>query len=197
MHALKIENLEMTDFRAKKILEAMKSFAFEMGYQDDRVNNLECRSRDGFIPFSHNMGGVECYAYMSQITAQCEGTGFKNADTTIDNYHQYDIDSYAKENKISEDAADWTERQLEEFDEWNQDSDGDPLLSLDIMLQGENELNLRFCVCVKDAPYHRQYDDKFEFDIEFKNITELKTKLKILFKNKQVKRFSRCLDSCY
>lgn len=199
-HALLIENLELDTAKADEIVEALKEFANDLGYSSDRINSLECRSRDGFIPHIHNYGGIECIAFGLPYSLPNGCTGFPNADATIEKYSQMNRDDYAEQIGVKED--DWNEEQREEFYEYeSSDDEASILYSLDIMHtgidKGIHSLNLRFCVCVKDMPYHRKYDDKIEIDLSFKTINGLKGKLNKLLKRKDLKCFSNNLRDAY
>jgi hypothetical protein len=202
MHALKIENLNLEPAKANALISVLKDFAEQLGYGKDRISELECRSRDGFIPFSHNNGGIECVAFADQESAHCMGgTGFENADATIEKYRDYDVERYEEE--INRKYVDWSEEDTERFEElYRLGGDEETVLfSLDIMHtgieRGIHTVNLRFCICVKDAPYHRKYDDKFEFDLTFRKIESLERKLKKLLKDQNVMQFSNCLRDAY
>lgn len=194
-HCLKIEDLNIKVTTADKIVATLKNFLIDdLNFSLDRVTELESRTRDGFIPHSHNKGGIEAVGFRMQND---DGTGFENADATLEKYRQYDLECFAKDNSLSLDAV-WTEEQLEKFDDYrNNDSESTVLFSADLMLTSENELNVRLCVCVKDAPYHRQYDDKIEVDLEFKNITDLKKQLKTLAKRQDVELFAENVSDSY
>jgi len=190
-HALKIEDLDLTKRTADAIVKAVQEFMLELGYTKERISELDCRRRDGFIPFSHNKGGLEAIAFIDLYSAySMGGVGFDNADATIVKYYEYCLESLGLK-----DAKELTD---EQHDQIGQSCSEDTVLfSLDAMLIDEHTLNLRFCVCAKDTPYHRQYDDLIDIDVEFKNVTELKKKLKKLLKNEDIKMFSLNLDHAY
>lgn len=199
-HALLIESLDIAQSKANGIVEALKEFAKNLGYSSDRIDSLECRRRAGFIPYSHNYGGIECIAFGFPYSLPNGSTGFPNADATIEKYSQMNRDQYAKNIGVKEE--DWTEEQREGFYEYEANDDQASILySLDMMHTGVEKqmhsINLRFCVCVKDMPYHRQYDDKIEIDLNFKTISGLKGKLNKLLKRKDIKRFSNNLRDAY
>lgn len=195
-HALKIEDLELKQTQADAIVSALEDFALELGYSKDRIDSLECRRRDGVIPYSHNFGGIGCVAFRDQYSA-CENTGFENADSTLAKYSKYDEECFRTDKGISKDSE-LTDAQLEELDEYRMnDTESTILFGLDMMLTGENSLNLRFTVCVKDSPYHRQYDDLLSHDVEFKTTRDLKAKLKKLLKNNFVRCFEKNLREAY
>lgn len=189
-HALKIEDLKISEKKANSLYNAIFDFMVELGFNTERIEALECRRRDGFIPHSWNKGGLQALAHYDMYSAACNGTGFKNTDATLNTYYSHGIKELGRD-RIEECKKLGQDRIEEWFD---QDS---VLLSLDIMFTSTNEVNLRFCVCAKDSPYHRQYDDLIDIDIEFKNVTDLKAKLKKVLKNKQVKLFSQNLMDSY
>lgn len=194
LHAIKLEDLEMTRREADKIIDELAVFLTQgLDYTADRVENLECRSRDGFMAYGHNKGGLSANTFRDQFYVQIEGgTGFKEADKTLDKYEDYSIEYFIKDTKLNKDKSNWTENDYEKFDEFQmEDTDSTVLFSTDLMLTSENELNIRMCVCVKDAPYHRQYDNLLKFDIKFKNSIDLAKKLNKLLKNKDVKKFAK------
>jgi hypothetical protein len=198
--AIKIEDLNMTEEYATKVTQLLEEFLIDLGYSSDRIEYLDCRRRDGFIPNSHNKGGIEANAFSWQtMVLGMGGTGFENADAKIEEYHEFDVKSFLDDNKeLPKDTSEWDEATRDKFDEYQQDDDQSTVLySCDLMITSEQELNIRCCVCVKDAPYHREYDDLIELDIEFKSIDQLKKKLSKALKNKEVLQFSKCLMEAY
>lgn len=202
-HAFKLEQMDQLSIdQANEIKELLVEFCLHLGYSKDRIDDLECRSRDGFRPHSFNHGGIEAIAFTSQYSAYLNGTGFPNADETLSKGHDYDIECFKEDRGIPENQG-LTEDQWEEFTEYiANDDQSDVLFSLDIMhtgfeLDGAQTLNFRFCICVKDAPYHRQYDDLIDIDIEFNSAGDLVSKLETLKTNKQVKLFASNLEDAY
>lgn len=197
-HALKIESLDITIKKAGSIVSAITEFAKDLGYNNDRIEYLECRSRDGFIPYSYNFGGIGCVAFDSQDNVEIEGTGFENADNTLKEYWEYDAKTFAEENKLGTNLDTWTQDQLESFWEYRSSgTEASVLYSLDAMLTDVDNINFRFCICVKDSPYHREYDDIIDIDIKFKSIPELKRNLTKLLSNNDVQKFMYCLENAY
>lgn len=201
-HALKLEELDIKQDTADSIVSVLTNFVSMLGFSKDRIENLDCRRQDGFIPYSHNMGGISCVAYQDQESAyiNSSGTGFANADATIERYRDMDIKNFEESFGVKYDK--WSEVQQNEFEESRTSDDQlNILYGLDIMYKGfSNEMhsiNLRFTVCVKDAPYHRQYDDLIDINLEFKHVESLKNKLIIIFKRKDVKQFSKCLNDSF
>jgi hypothetical protein len=197
-HPLKIEALDINKDRADQIEVIMHDFFTDLGFRTERIDSLECRSRDGFSPFSHNKGGLEAIAFRDQYMASMEGTGFENADKTLDKYEEYDRETFLTEVLKVDKSHEMNESEWEEYDEYRRnDEQSTVLFSTDLMLTSESSLNVRMCVCVKDAPYHRQYDDKIEVDVEFKTLKSLKSQLNKLLKRDDVKCFSDNLTDAY
>lgn len=196
-HAIKIEDLEMSRSYADAIVEELKDFALELGYSKDRLEELECRSRDGFWAYSQNKGGIGAIAFVDQYVAEMNGTGFDNCDATLSKYRDYDLECFLDGEKATELNYE-DDDMLERFDDFRQnDSEATVLFGLDMMLSSDTELNLRFTVCAKDSPYHRQFDDLISIDITFKSIAGLKQKLARALKQKDVKTFSDNLNEAY
>lgn len=201
MHALKLEDLDIKKTLADQIADTIEAFLSDLGYNKDRISALECRSRDGFSPYSHNKGGFEAIAFSDQACMiGMGGTGFENADATMEKYEQFDIEQF--EGSFGVKYADWTEEQKEEFDNSRYaDSEATVLFSTDVMYQGVERgihtVNVRMCVCVKDAPYHRKYDDLIETTITFRNVAVFERKLAKLLRRKEVQKFSNCLDEAF
>ena len=197
MHAFKTEDLNMTKEEADKVLNVLREFLDNLGYHESRIDNLECRRRDGFIPYSHNYGGLEAVAFSDQLTMYFNMTGFEEADATLEKYYQYEMDNYKESHNIPKDAE-LTDDQRDEMEQgYSEDDQATVLISTDIMLTSDNSLNVRMCICVKDAPYHRQYDSKIDKDFNFKNHKDLKSKLDKFLKTKDAKRFSSNLSLAY
>jgi len=202
-HALKIESVDINEKIADGIVEALKDFASSLKFRNERIEDLECRSRDGFSPYSHNKGGISCAAFRDQYSCQFETTGFKNADKTIEKYRKYNVEHFLNDNPaIPKDESEWSDEQREKFDEYQMnDSESTVLYSLDAMYhgieRGVHSLNLRICVCVKDAPYHREYDDLISIDVRFKTVKSLENKLNKLLKRVDLKCFKQNLMEAY
>jgi hypothetical protein len=185
MHAFKIEDMpELSTSEADSLEQMLRDFLIEgLGFSRDRIDRLECRSRDGFMPYSHNKGGLEAISYLDNRHAEYALSGiFENAHKTLDEFYKYNLEAFKEARKIPADAE-LTDDQLDDFDNYRaEDSESTTLIGADLMLTGPNELNIRLTVSVKDAPYHRKYDDLKSIDIEFSSIFELVTQLDKLLK---------------
>lgn len=196
-HSIKIEDLDINRAQADLIENELYEFLSNLGFHDDRIEPLECRSRDGFIPYSHNKGGLGADAYRDQYSC-CEDTGFENTDKTLEKYRDYDTSSFLYDKKIDIETVEWTEELSEELDEYRrEDSEATVNFNVKLMLTSETTLDVNCYVDAKDAPYHRTFDDKFKTTIEFKSIAGLKQKLKRLEKNDFIRTLKQNLREAF
>lgn len=195
-HALLFEDLGLREVTASAIVRELRSFAESLGYTKDHIENLECRARDGFIPHAHNHGGLGCLAHAGQASLSPGDTGFKGLDKALNRALDFDIAD--AEERYGKKHVDFSTDELDEFEEARSESEDTVLFSLDMMhtgvTRGRQTINLRFCLCASDSPYHRKFDDKIEANITFKTVAELKTKLAKIRKTKQVEKFSRLVS---
>ena len=197
-HAIKIEDMNIKESYADGIEAEIQAFLEKLNYSHERIEPLECRSYDGFSAYSHNKGGLGGIAFQSQDNAEIEGTGFENADNTLDKYFNYDRETFAENNKLGDDFDKWSEEYQEQFHDYrSEDSESTVLFSCDVMLNSDHELNIRACVCVKDTPYHKQYNDIISIDITFDFIEELNKKLNDALKDNNIKRFACNVSEAY
>lgn len=192
-HAIKIEDLDLSKDQADKLETVCHNFISDLGYSNDRIEAIECRRRDGFIPHSHNKGGLEARSYLLQYSLTNGLTGFTNTDKVLDKNYQYNLESYLQDNNLTE----LDESHYESFDEYCRDSDDTIELMTRIMFNSESECTVSFFVSASDSPYHRQYDDYFEHTIEFKNASDLKKQLDKLNKESFIKCFKNNLREAF
>jgi len=188
-HALKLENLELTLKQADEYIEIMREFLEELNYSSDRINSVECRRRDGFIPHEWNNGGLEARAYLSQTCLPNGNTGFENSDNILEKYHAQNLKDWMEENKHpstnSMNESDW-----ESFYENEASSDDTIEFQARIVMTSETTANVDFYVSTSDSPYHRSSDDKLEIEIEFKSPAGMKRKLAAILKRDFVQRLA-------
>ena len=197
MHSIKIESLAMKEEYADKIELTINNFLLELGFNEERIEALECRSRDGFIASSHNKGGLAAASFQSLRYLQYEDTGFKNTDKTIEEYYQYDLDCYKEQHGLCL-KEELPEEHYESFDDYMFESDDTVMFSCDIMLIDSVNLNIRICIGAKDTPYHRQYDDLISIDINFKDEKDLERQFKeVIENNEDVQLFINNLEEAY
>lgn len=60
LHALKTEDLNLSNKESDNIVQVLKDFITEgLDFSEDRINALDCRRRDGFIPIAfYKIGGL-------------------------------------------------------------------------------------------------------------------------------------------
>lgn len=192
-HAIKIEDLDLSQNEADKLEIVCHNFISDLGYSNDRIEAIECRRRDGFIPYSRNKGGLEARSYMFQHYFPNENTGFDNTDKVLERYYDHDLESYLKEHNITE----LDESHYESFDEYKQSSEDTIELMARIMFNSESVCTVFFFVSASDSPYHRSYDDCFEKTIKFKNASDLKKQLDKLNKESFIKCFKNNLREAF
>lgn len=63
------------------------------------IEEVECRSRSGFIPYSHNKGGLEKNAYTDLYNINCTGryTGNKKVSALVEKYINDSLSDIAKD----------------------------------------------------------------------------------------------------
>jgi hypothetical protein len=188
-HAIDLDSLEIDLKTADTYVEIMQEFLEALNFSNDRIENVECRRRDGFIPHSWNNGGLEGVAYRDQYSA-CENTGFENTDVVLGKYYDYFLKDWMEENKHpstdSMNDVDW-----ENFDEYRRESDDTIQFQARIVMTSETTANVDFYISASDSPYHRQSDDKLEIEIEFKTPAGMKRKLNSILKRAFVQKFKQ------
>lgn len=197
MNALKIEELSYTENQANEITSVLKDFLInDIGFMSDCINEIECRRRDGFIPYSNNKGGLQAHEFRSQLDFYFQPTSFEKFNEVCENTYNYVTECFLEDAKIS----------LEDYNK-GLDQDDNDMLSLreeiemsfgeyemacfEVMLKIESTGNLfvGFFLNASDAPYFRGYDDSIEFDVEFNNIEDLKNKLDEITEDEKVQEF--------
>lgn len=203
MNALKIENLNYTEAQANEIIEVLKDFLInDIGYLRDRVQDIECRRRSGFIPYSNNKGGLQAHEYRCQLDFYfCPTTNFEKFNNACEHTYNYLIDFMLEEEKIDketyENGINNDDLDMIRLREEVEQSYGEyEAVCLETMLKMENtgSLYVAFFLNASDAPYFRRYDDKIEFDVNFSTINELKEQLDKITDDKKVQEFINILN---
>lgn len=192
-HPLKLEDLNISLKIGNEYVEVIREFLEALSFSSDRIDNVECRRRDGYIPHSYNEGGLEGICYRDQ-SSTCENTGFKNADEVLSQNAQYNLKCFAEENGL--DVAlygEWTEEQLESWYNVESEYSQDDTIQFQarVMFTSETTANVDLYVSASDSPYHRKSDDRLELEIEFKSPKGLARKLKTILKHKFVQKFEQ------
>ena len=193
-HAIKLDDLDLTLKVANEYVSVMTEFLESIGFSSDRIDAFESRRRDGYIPFSHNKGGIQGICYRDQHST-CQNTGFKKTDAVLAEYSQYAVDAFKEENPQLKDVryCDWSnddQDRLADF-EFEYASEDTIQFQARIMMTSETTANVDLYVSASDTPYHRQSDDKLELTIEFKTPAGMRRKLNAILKNEFVQTFSK------
>lgn len=191
-HALDLESLEIPLKVANEYVVVMQDFLESLNFSVDRITAVECRRRDGFIPYSHNHGGLDGYAYRDQYSA-CQSTGFDNTDTVLMKNSDYNLKMFLEDHPELKDVdyCDWSNDVQDEYSNYESESDDTIQFQARVMFTSETTANIDFYVSASDSPYHRSSDDKLELEVEFKTPAGLARKLKAILKNDFVKCLSR------
>lgn len=76
------------------LVETIKTVEGWRDAEEDLIDEVECRQRDGFIPFSHNHGGLEATQYtdLNQLYSSGIRVAHKRAQAEIDRQIEYSMD---------------------------------------------------------------------------------------------------------
>ena len=190
-HAIKLDDLDLTLKVANEYVSVMTEFLESIGFSSDRIDAFESRRRDGYIPFSHNKGGIQGICYRDQYSC-CQDTGFENTDAVLAKYSNYNLESFAKDRGLDVSKySEWTEKHLEDWYEYEQSDEDTVQFQARIMMTSETTANVDLYVSASDTPYHRESDDKLELTIEFKTPAGMRRKLNAILKNAFVQTLSK------
>lgn len=195
-HAIKIESLDKPQEYWDKVGELVKEFLIdELNFTDNRVQEIECRSRDGFMPYSSNKGGYQAHSYGSQLDAYFEPTDFEEYDKLCVETYDEKLKDALKENNLTQEVYDKgisnDDKDIlairEEFEQYCSDYDSS---AIQAMFKIENDTTIYFYVGIggRDAPYFRSFESSFDHEITFDSIEELETKLETLTECEKVRR---------
>lgn len=195
-HAIDLEELNIPLKTANEYVEVITDWLESLNFSKDRIEAIECRRRDGFIPHSYNNGGLEGIAYLSQTCLPNGSTGFDNVDTVLERGEKYDLESFLEFKKLKELDYD-NESLLNEYDEYRRESDDTIQFQARVMFTSETTANVDFYISASDSPYHRSSDDKLEIEIKFKTPNGLKKQLAKLSKSPFVKCIAQNVREAY
>lgn len=142
----------------------------------DSITELEFKRRDGFIPYSHNKGGIDLMFITSIKCLVSTGCGLpKELRAWIYDQEKMAEDYIKKEHpKVKEGSDEF----FELFDDYLSGEYNDIMYRVRIMYHGHNELTV-FNGFDLDAPYFRgNFRWGQEKKIKFKNKKDLALKLK-------------------
>jgi hypothetical protein len=181
-HALKIENIiGASQDELDNISEVLRQVGNDL-LGDGRLQELECRRRDGFIPHSWNMGGwgASSFSTIRDVMGSGMMTGSKKVNELIEKYYneRYNevLESFLSEKQIKELDYDNLEL-MDEFYTSLDESFCSDYDSISVEYQGRylgyemgvHTISLNVFISVTDAPYFRKSDDDIEVIIKFKN----------------------------
>lgn len=198
-HSIKIEDLDMDRKLADQYLTVIKDFLTDLDFSKDRIGSFECRSRDGFSPFSHNKGGLEGVSY---LYSSYNDTGFEKVDEIQHKYRQRAYDAWFEENKIDKTKVsyqDLTSDQQDDLANFETEylSDDSIQFQARVMITSDTTANVDFYISASDTPYHRSSDDRLELEIDFKSPAGMKRKLNAILKKDFVKTFIKNVKETY
>jgi hypothetical protein len=196
-HPIKIEALDIPVKKADKYVEVIRDFLEQLSFNEDRVEAFECRSRDGFSPYSYNNGGLQGITYRDANSSRYD-LGFPKAEAILEKYSDYTLECFCTENNLDKNTyGDWDDDQREKFYEYESSGDDTVQFMARVMMTSETSAQVDFYVSASDTPYHRTSDDKLELDIRFKTPSEMRKKLAVILKKTFVQKFKRNVREGY
>lgn len=190
-HALDLDSLYLPLATANQYVDVVTEFFKTLHFNDERIEAIECRRRDGFIPHSYNNGGLQAITYRTQYEC-CQDTGFENTDKVLEKYSGYNLDYFIEEHPELKDVqySEWSEEMQGALHNDEAECDDTVQFQVRVMFTSETTANVDFYVSASDTPYHRSSDDKLELEVTFKSPAGLAKKLKALLKDKFVARLA-------
>lgn len=209
MHALKIENFPSIDTQTMDtISNQLKDIASELDLREP--TEMECRSRDGYIPHSWNQGGWRAYGYtvIDMVVGSGMFSGSDSFNDLIENYYVDELKECIK--KFNEDHntnyecySDMNEDHQSIYEsQYEQDWFCSDYNSISVEYQGRylgyengiHTISLNVFLCASDAPYHRRSDDDIEIEISFRDINAKNAQDKIKKAVKKLQDFIGSLE---
>jgi hypothetical protein len=174
----KSEELNLPARRLDAIHNAVKDFFVDgLELSEKRIEAIEFRHRDGFIPYDHNKGGIEWTSFTDAFTAYLNGTHLKGTQRDLDHWYKVSEEFYREDKGLAQDVE-LTQEQLEEMaQDYHMGENDTVMLNARFMLHSENEASLFLSVSADDMPYHRKASDVLEFTFKFENVRELRAQL--------------------
>lgn len=183
-HALKIEDFPEVDIKEfDEIEEVLRKVGDNLGLSSDRIHNLECRRRDGFIPYSSNKGGIEIAGYTDIRMFMGSGYSFgsEKVNELINEYYNNTYEEVLKDYKTDNNLPldiELNDEHLNYFDEILDEKTSGEYSSIQVEYQGrylgyedgKHSISLNVFLSVADAPYFRRSDDDIERIITFKKL---------------------------
>lgn len=187
-NAIKIEDFPaLTSKKIERVDELLREIGLDL-LGTDRVQEIECRHRSGFSPYSWNKGGWQNHSYTSIDYLMGTGYSMGNGkfDSIVENIYYREIEeaykTFLEQKKIDLDATwdDLTEKQQNDYQnfesEWFYNADG--YLDICVEYQGRylnynkgcHTISLNIFLNATDAPYFRGSDEDIEIVLSFRDI---------------------------
>jgi hypothetical protein len=175
-----LDNVETVQGLNETLKEWLESLSMPFEVQTQSLENFEFRRRDGFIPHSHNRGGLDLIGITDISGLMGSGSHF---GTAIESWVETSWDD--TRNDLIKDNPKMDHESDEFFDLVYQSCSGDydtVAWRVRVMYEGNGVLSI-YAGYDKDAPYFRWNDGvSFETQLTFKTISGLKRQLKALTK---------------
>lgn len=213
-HTFKLEKIEkLSEKEADKIVDLLEEIAIDIEPNfEHRIEAMECRRREGFMPNPWNLGGIQSCLYTDLYSVVCsnDSSGSVKFDDKIQEYINYNsklaIDKFIEDKNLpnnfefKRDGTD--ENLLEELAEYESEYFSDDSSSICIEYQGRylgynkgiHTISLNIFLCASDAPYHRKSDDDLEIVISFRDIDSKNFRNKI---NKAIEQLRSFIGYCW
>lgn len=178
-----------------------REFLAQFAEYEPGIEDIECRRRDGFIPYSWNRGGLQLYEYrdLNYFWGGGYSVGIPKAQVRIDFYvnealndaKKAFIERYAEELsdlELTHDEINYhnlEDKGLHELanefckyeQEFTQGEYNGTRHSIRVLYSGEGEFNVEVFHSVSDAPYHRSCDGSKRWEFNAFNALQLKHEL--------------------
>lgn len=206
MHAIKIEDLKIEKNKADLMIETFREILDDLGFQYDRIEKVECRKRDGFIPYFHNKGGLMGRAFIDN--ASLVGMGYDYGDDILSKWHNSMIDSYKEDHSgkfkylekyrnSDKEKTNLYYKVEEHFYNYIDDYESDystTMFEVRFMVLDDETIDVDVFGCTNDAPYFRSSDYNEHKNFKFKDAEN--------FKNEVMQFLDNCecvdiINECY
>lgn len=185
-HAIKIEDLQgiLTKEKADIMVDTFKEILSDIG-MGERIEEVNCRNVSGFIPFSHNKGGISSTVFI--MNTHLSGGGYDYGDNIIEKWYNRQQDMYKQDHPLlyryleqywdnKRKQGRLTQSVLEHYWEYiDGDSDYDStMFEIRFMVLKDGSVDVDAFGCTNDAPYFRSSDYNEHVNITFKSPDQFK-----------------------
>lgn len=185
MHAIKIEDLDIETKKADLMVETFRDILLELEFSSDRIEGIHCRSCDGFIPYSHNKGGL--IGRSCHMNSHLLGSGYDYGNNMIQSWSEEQNSSYKEEHprKFRFIEQVWSGKRKESdmyqtvLDHYYEYVDGNSeydttQFEVRFMVTSDGTIDVDVFGATKDAPYFRSSDYNEHKNFEFENADQFK-----------------------